>query len=133
MTIAPVPGSPMAPKRRGSPPAALGAGMTSGPAVLLAAAWLPAMPRSAMLTVAQPSSTAAAVAAASRVTAGRVDLMRLAARSCLAAGAGVPAGAGWPGGRPGQGDVAASGALTGRFPARRSASVRQDPVRAGLN
>ena len=58
-TIAPVPGSPIAPKRLGSPATDFGAGMTSGPATFLAAAWLLAMPRSAMLTVAQASTATA--------------------------------------------------------------------------
>src|SRR5690242_17785513 len=94
VTIVPAPGSAMEPKRRGRPPAAFGAGMTSGPPALLAAAWLLETPRSAMLTVAQPRTAAAAVIRARSVSAHLVLIGRRPARGRVAGRAGALTGMG---------------------------------------
>src|SRR5258706_448034 len=70
--IGPAPSRLIEPNRRGNPPAIFGAGLTSGPAEILTAASLLAMPCLARLTVAQVNSTATMVMTARSETACRV-------------------------------------------------------------
>src|SRR5215813_13862454 len=123
VTIGAAPGSSMAPKRLGKPATDFGAGMTSGPATLLAAASPLAIPRAARLTVAQTSTAAAPSIKARKVAAQRVFsrlLRRLPGRLAL----------------PGQTAVGRSGKVIGRggrTPGRRVNSARDDrePRRLG--